>query len=109
MRAGSFPFIPLLIAACSSTSVPDRPPDIVGVVQAVQPRILVVDSTTTHPDAILFWTGNDTKVVIRAPDGTRSRGTLADIRIGITVRAWARGEILSSYPAQAFAAAFEVL
>ena len=101
--------IPLLVAACSATSLPSRPPDIVGVVQAVEPRILVVEQTSPNPDAILFSTDARTRVVVRAPDGSRQEGTLADVAIGATVRAWTRGVMLTSYPGQAAAEAFEVL
>lgn len=101
--------ISLLIAACSATNLPSRPPDIVGVVQAVEPRILVVEPTSTNPDAILFSTDAHTRVVVRAPDGSRQRGTVADIVVGVTVRAWIKGEMLTSYPGQAYGEAFEVL
>jgi hypothetical protein len=108
MRAGSLAFVPLLLAGCSSTVLPNRPPDIIGIVKAVEPRILVGEPTTTDLGAMVFWTDDDTRVIIRAPDGTRARGTLADIVIGVTVRAWAE-HVVDSYPAKAYAAAFEIL
>jgi Protein of unknown function (DUF3221) len=97
------------IVGCSGPTLPSWPPDIVGVVQAVQPRILVVEQVSTNPDAILFSTDAHTTVIVRAPDGAATRGSVADIAIGSTVRAWSEGPVLDSYPAQAYGQAFEIL
>jgi hypothetical protein len=107
MRVPTLLALTLFAAACSSTSLPSRPPSIVGVVQAVEPRILVVEQAT-NPDAMLYTTDAHTRVVVRAPDGSRQRGTMADIVIGVTVRAWTKGVVLDSYPGQGYAEAFEI-
>lgn len=116
---------PLLLAiflatsGCASSTLPTMPegqPTLVGPIVAQDLQFGAMQGTRNihvRPEAeecgIVFAIDERTTIGVRTPGGSVRRGTLDDLTIGRTVRAWARGVILESCPGQTTAAAVEVL
>ncbi len=94
----------VVAAGCTATGPPSREPDTTGLIT------VVADGTTTilveerpHEAAGSAKTAvritSDTRVW--RLDGGMARAQPADLRVGITVRVWFDGPVLTSYPGQA--------
>lgn len=121
VAAGTGVALGAILAACAGMfSLPDEEPTIAGEIVAVtgtQPGsaspVVTVHIKTTPVDmdacGIIFRVTADTDIGITASDGTLREGEVADLRIGSLARAWASGGVAESCPAQATAAAIELL
>lgn len=106
----------LTIPACSSPNMPEDQPTMVGPIVARDLQFGAMQGTRNihvRPAAdecgIVFAIDGRTTIGIRTDDARLHEGTLDDLTVGRTVRAWARGPLLKSCPGQTTAAAVELL
>ena len=86
---------------------PDREPESVGPVSAVNERSVRVEEATGVVGAVDARVDEDTRVLRRRGD-EYAVATLADIAVGDPVEVWVDGPVAESHPAQAHAEAIVI-
>jgi hypothetical protein len=114
------PLLPALYGCATSLTAPapspEGPPTLVGPIVAedlqfgaMNGKENILVRPASDECGIVFAIDAETNIQIRTAEGELRRGTLKDLAIGRTVRAWSTGIILESCPGQTGAAAVEVL
>lgn len=113
------PLLPAVFGCAALTAPghsPEGPPTLVGPIVAEDLQFGALNGTenilvrpASDECGIVFAVDEETRIQVRTAEGGLRRGTLEDLAIGRTVRAWSTGIVLESCPGQTGAAAVEVL
>lgn len=104
--------ISLLIVACSNpVETTDREPYIIGIVTEIESDEILVEEDTTVNDPskvggkkIRFFISDETDLYMQGESGSLNEISNLDLVLSHKIKAWVRGDIAESYPAQAEAA-----
>lgn len=97
-----FLLVLLLVAACTSfTDIPETEATVHGQITQIDAagRVLI-EADIQKCERFWFSIGPDTRVLQQTGTGDIEKGTVGDLQVGRTARAWANGPIAESCPAQ---------